>query len=350
LPIRGYGVLLLTAVASAVALSVRRGRQAGQDPEMILSLGTWLFVCGIGGARVFYILHFWSQFQRPSIGETIKSMLNVAQGGLVVYGSLLAGGLALFVFVRKYRLPGLAMADVVVPGVVLGMAIGRLGCFMNGCCYGGQCDLPWAVAFPWGSPPFVDQVRAGKLALDGLRFDGPGEGPATLAGVEPGSIAESHGLRAGDRIVEVNRVPTPTLDDALASLLRVRRPGDPVWLRVADKPQLFSWSAGELPQHSLPVHPSQLYSAFDAFLLCSFLLAYSPFRRRDGELLTLLMTIHPVSRFLLEMTRNDEGAVFWGLTVSQLISLGLLLSAAALWTYLLSRPAKLTWPASSPAS
>ena len=157
----GYGILLLTAVVSAVALSVRRARQAGQDPEMIYSLGTWLFVAGIAGARVFFVLQYWrTQFQKPTIGETIKAVLNIAQGGLVVYGSLLAGGLAFFLFCRKYRLPSLALADIIVPGLVLGMGIGRIGCFMTGCCYGGLSDLPWAVEFPSSAPPYYDQLRS----------------------------------------------------------------------------------------------------------------------------------------------------------------------------------------------
>ena len=64
------------------------------------------------------------------------------------------------------------MGDVIAPSMVLGLAIGRLGCLLNGCCYGGQCDLPWAMTFPYGSPPYADQIRHGQLPwLHGLKVD-----------------------------------------------------------------------------------------------------------------------------------------------------------------------------------
>lgn len=109
LPIRGYGVLLLIAVLSGVGLSLVRARQVGVDPEIILSLATWFFVSGIIGARAFYVIEYWDKFQKPTLLETVAGMINLTQGGLVVYGSLLAGGASLVVFVYKYKLPGLAL-------------------------------------------------------------------------------------------------------------------------------------------------------------------------------------------------------------------------------------------------
>ena len=95
LPIRGYGVMLLIAVISGIWLSIQRARQVGLDPEIIWSLGTWFFVAGIGGARLFYIIEYWPRFQKASWTDTLLAMINLTQGGLVVYGSLLAGGAAL---------------------------------------------------------------------------------------------------------------------------------------------------------------------------------------------------------------------------------------------------------------
>jgi phosphatidylglycerol:prolipoprotein diacylglycerol transferase len=346
LDIHGYGVLLLVAVSSAVGLSARRARQVGQDPEMIFSLGTWLFVGGIFGARMFYVIEYWSRFQKPTLGETIKSMLNIAQGGLVVYGSLLAGGLALFIFCRKYRLPALALADVIVPGLVLGMSLGRIGCFMNGCCYGGLSDLPWAVQFPREAPPFIDQLRSGRLIIEDLKFNGHGDDPPVIAGVEADSAPATAGLKAGDKIIGINGQPVHTLDEALIALMHFESDfhGEAVRVRIEGNPRAFVWAPTPVPQHSLAVHPAQLYSAIDAMLLCLFLLAYSPFHRRDGELLAMAMTIHPVSRFLLEIVRVDEPAMFrTTLSISQLISVGILIGAGALWAYIYSRPAKLVW-------
>src|SRR5205823_3945760 len=103
------------------------------------------------------------------------------------------------------------------------------------------------------------------------------------------------------------------------------------------------------PSHTRPVHPAQVYSAIDGLLLCLFLLAYSPYRRRDGELTALICTLHPISRFLLEVIRSDEAGVLnTGLSISQNISLLLLCGAAGFWIYLVRQPRGLAWPAMSP--
>ena len=80
------------------------------------------------------------------------------------------------------------------------------------------------------------------------------------------------------------------------------------------------------------VHPTQLYSTIDALILCFLLLCYDRFRRRDGELTALMLTIYPITRFLIEMIRNDEAAILGtGLHISQIIGLGLLPVAVCLW-------------------
>ena len=91
-----------------------------------------------------------------------------------------------------------------------------------------------------------------------------------------------------------------------------------------------------------PVHPTQLYSAIDALIICFLLLSYDPFRRRDGALTALMITVYPITRFLIEGIRTDEAPI-WGtpFTISQNISLGLLAVAIGLWVYILRGPAEL---------
>ena len=102
MPIRGYGVMLLLAVAGGVGLSAYRAHRAGLDPELIFALAVWLFLSGIVGARLFYVMEYWHEkFAQPTLAKTILAIINIPEGGLVVYGSLLAGGLALMVFVRS---------------------------------------------------------------------------------------------------------------------------------------------------------------------------------------------------------------------------------------------------------
>jgi phosphatidylglycerol:prolipoprotein diacylglycerol transferase len=89
---------------------------------------------------------------------------------------------------------------------------------------------------------------------------------------------------------------------------------------------------------ALPVHPTQLYSAIDAAILLLLLTAYYPLRRRDGEVMGLLMMTYAISRFVIEYLRNDEGAFFAGLTISQNISVLLLLGGVVYWAWLRSLP------------
>ena len=104
------------------------------------------------GARLFYIVEYRQQYFRGSLRETLVAVINLSQGGLVVYGSIFGGALALMLFTRKYRVPGLALTDLIAPAVLLGVSLGRIGCFLNGCCYGGVCELPWAVPIPVAQP------------------------------------------------------------------------------------------------------------------------------------------------------------------------------------------------------
>jgi phosphatidylglycerol---prolipoprotein diacylglyceryl transferase len=347
LPIRGYGVMLFLAIAAGVALSAERARRAGLDPDVVLSLAVWFLFFGIFGARLFYVIEYWDKFQKPTLAETLLNMINLTQGGLVVYGSLLAGGLALVLFVHRHRLPGLAFADLIAPGVVLGVGLGRLGCFLNGCCYGGISDLPWAVRFPQSSPAYVDQVQRGQLFLHGLRFAGQRDDDATIDEVEPGSPAASHGLRSGQRIVAVNGHPVKTLEEAQLELLKVYGAGTQLSLSIEGQPRDIAWQLPSQPERSRPVHPAQLYSLIDALLLCFLLLTYEPYKKFEGELTALVLTIHPISRFLLEIIRVDEGSVFnTGMSISQNISIVLFAGGIALWAYLyLQRPRPAAWPA-----
>jgi phosphatidylglycerol:prolipoprotein diacylglycerol transferase len=353
LPIRGYGVMLLLAVTSAVALLVHRARRRGYDLDLILSLSFWLFVAGIIGARLFYVVEYWElQFHKSTLLETAKAVFNITQGGLVVFGSLLGGAVAAMIFVHKHRLSKLAMGDLIAPSLALGVGIGRIGCFFNGCCFGGQCDLPWAVQFPWGSPPFKQQVEQGKLALHGLRFRGEPNNPPIISSVEADSAAERAGLAAGQQIERIfaespdderlREWKVSTVDEAEAALLHITGEGTNLSLRVSGdgaSSRTVGWTLPEALPRSQPIHPAQIYSAIDCFLLLFFLLAYEPFQRRTGEVLALFLTITPITRFLLEEIRTDESGMFGTrFSISQLISIAAIVGAAILWAFVMRQP------------
>jgi phosphatidylglycerol:prolipoprotein diacylglycerol transferase len=268
LPIRGYGLMVLTGVIAGILMAIHRAKQVGLSPEIILSMAFSFLVCGIAGARLFYVIEYWdSRFKSDDWRETIINVLKFTEGGLVIYGALLGAAVAVVWYVWRHKLPLLAISDLIAPSLLIGLAFGRIGCFLNGCCYGGECDLPWAVTFPRDSLPYVEQIEAGKF-------------------------------------------------------------GDPATLNPV-----------ALPERSLPVHPAQLYSAIDAALLGWLLWSYYPWRRRDGEVTALMLTLHPISRFLLEIIRIDESAVFGtGLSISQNFSIAFLVLTLVGWALLLRQP------------
>ncbi len=340
LPIRGYGTMLLAGFLSGTALVAWRALRLGIDPELMITLIFWGFVPGIIGARVYYVLTHANEFH--SFGE----MLNITQGGLVVYGSLIGGMLGFGAFLIRYRLPLLPMLDLLTPGMLLGLALGRLGCFLNGCCFGGACDLPWAVQFPVGSPPFVQQAEEGMVSLYGLKFQGPEDAAPVIGEVEPGSAADVRGLKPGQTLRAINGTAVPTVDHARWILMNAHRFGQEIAIGVAGGPQPVRLAIPVPLPRSEPIHPTQLYSAIDALVLCIFLLAYDPFKRRDGEVFALLLTIYPINRFLMECIRTDEPGI-WStpLTGAQFLSLAILTGVCGLWWYILHQPRGKAFPA-----
>lgn len=327
LPIRGYGVMLLAAGVSGVGLAAHRARQQGLHPDVIYSLAIYVFVAGILGGRLFYVIQKWeTRFSKAPLIEIFK----FTEGGLVVYGALIGAAVAFLWFVRKHTLPTLAMADLVAPSLAVGLALGRIGCFLNGCCYGGETDVPWAVRFPMQSPPYGDQVRDGKIEGALLELDDQGR-----VVVLPEELRQ---LTDDDMVVSLNGKSVNSLVAANRLLFDAFTSGKDV--EVVTPGKTFT-----VPGRSLPVHPTQLYSAIDAGLLGWFLWVYYPFRRRDGEVIGLLLTIHPISRFLIEIIRVDEAAVFGtSFSISQNISIAILVLMVGYWTWLLRQPRTKAFP------
>lgn len=339
LPIRGYGVFLLIATASGVALAAWRGRRVGLSPDAIFGLAFAMFVGGIVGARLFYIIQYWDQIHVPGDPrQTLGNMVNFVEGGLVVYGSLVGALASGFWYLRKNCLPPLAIADLIAPSLVLGLAIGRLGCLMNGCCFGGVCDHPWAITFPPTSPPYSVQHRNGEFY--GFRIAANEQGKPIVVHVEKDGPAEAVGLTTGAIVESVQGVATPGINEAWSQF---NLSDKTVRFTAGGKP--FAYQVGELPARSLPVHPTQIYSSVNAFLLCAVTLAWFPYRRRDGEVFALLIALYAVTRFLLEVIRTDESGIWdTGMTISQNVSIGMILSVAALVFYISRQPRGSFWP------
>jgi len=337
-PIRGYGVMMLLGVVSGVALAAYRARQMGMDPEIVYSASLYMFVAAIVGARAFFVIQFWDQFQKETLWETVSAAINVTQGGLVVYGSLVGGLAAGLWFVRRRNLPTLALGDLIAPSMFLGLAFGRIGCLLNGCCFGGPCEHLWAVRFPDTAPVYEHQHRTGQL--HGFQVGPDEDGEPIVSDLFPHGPAAESGLRVGDRIVAINGRsvhvlmdrqdnPIPPVDAAHTLLARSKG----ALTLALDDGRTADVSIAKMPAESLDVHPTQIYSSVNATCLFLFLAAYYPYRRRDGEVIALALTLYPATRFLLEVIR-DEPRQF-GLTIAQIVSLLILVFVAGLWTFVL---------------
>jgi phosphatidylglycerol:prolipoprotein diacylglycerol transferase len=345
LPIRTYGLFMVAAVLGGVLLAAYRARRMGIDPEVIYSLAMLMTIAGIVGARAFFVIQYRDQFWVPNnIVATLQKVLNVPQGGLVVYGAVLGSFPVGVWYLWSRKLPPLVIADIVAPSMLLGLALGRLGCFMNGCCYGGFCStVPPAVTFPAGSPPYQQHESQGWrtgvwLKQIGAEKDQDGKKhprEIQVAYVAPRSAAELAGVRAGDLINSINGKVVASLQDAQEQL---QKSGSAAEMQFADG-DIRRWTLQQSPERSAPVHPAQVYAAVDAGLLALLLWVAYPFRRRDGEITALMFTLHPPSRFLLEIVRVDEGGQFGtGLTISQWVSIGLFVVGLAIWWYVENQP------------
>lgn len=137
-----YGMLLAIAFLLAVLFSLKEARRVGIDPNLIMDLAFYVLISALLGSRLFYVLSNWEEFR-----DHPMEIFLFWRGGLVFYGGLIFAFLIGLWYVKKNHLKFAILADLVAPAIALGQAIGRLGCFSAGCCYGKPAEVPWAVTF-----------------------------------------------------------------------------------------------------------------------------------------------------------------------------------------------------------
>jgi phosphatidylglycerol:prolipoprotein diacylglycerol transferase len=153
--LRWYGLLIAVAVLLGLMLATRLGRQRGLDPAMIADLLPILVLAAVIGARLYYVLFEWRQYQLNWLDA-----LAIWRGGIAIHGALLGGSLAVILYCRWRKLAFWNLLDVLVPSVALGQAIGRWGNFFNSEAFGLPTDLPWKLSIPFANRPvqFLDQT------------------------------------------------------------------------------------------------------------------------------------------------------------------------------------------------
>ena len=146
--IRWYGIMAAVGFMAAVFIMQRIRNHANLKKDQVSDITMIGMIGGVIGARIFYVIQFWDQFSNNYL-----EIIRIDHGGLVFYGGFIValGSIVCYCIAKKISL--IAVLDVSAPSIAMGHAMGRIGCFMNGCCYGKSCDLPWGVIYPLDSEP-----------------------------------------------------------------------------------------------------------------------------------------------------------------------------------------------------
>lgn len=362
----GYGLMMMIGFLCAIAWGARRAARSGANPDVILNCGFVALISGVIGGRLMYVLHNLGEFSnRGGFLSTAWAMIDVRQGGLEYYGGFILAAIAISVWLLWYeRVSWRWYADMMAPSVAVGLAFGRLGCYLNGCCFGGPTDLPWAVTFPYASPaqmhywserfPGSELPQELMVGLGHKRPEGaPYELSTLLPNGRPAIVISRESIAASNADVAAAQQAEQSARENLAATLqkfpdsdsssaaRRAREQAATQLRLAEADLIdlraamrrYNLSAAELraaaAQHrSIAIHPTQIYSTIMAFIVAGLLSAIYWRRTRDGYVVCALFILEPISRYVLELIRVDNPVDVFGIfTISQFLSLCMIAAA-----------------------
>lgn len=172
LSVHWYGVLVATGFLVGLWTAARRGLLHGLRPEYVSDSGPWMIIGSILGARALYVATYWKE---SFAGRPLSEIFMIHHGGLVFYGGFIGAVLAILIYCRVRKIAVWKLADALAPSIALGYVFGRLGCLMNGCCYGRACSLPWGIKYPADSdsphfPVHPTQIYDSLLSLATYAF------------------------------------------------------------------------------------------------------------------------------------------------------------------------------------
>jgi phosphatidylglycerol---prolipoprotein diacylglyceryl transferase len=148
-PVHSYGVMTALAFVFGLWTATLRAKREKISSETIADVTLWIMLGTILGARAVYVATYWKD---EFAGQPLSEIFAIWHGGLVFYGGLIGAIVAGAIYLCWKKLPLWKVADVLAPSIALGSVFGRIGCLLNGCCYGRACDLPWAITFPADNP------------------------------------------------------------------------------------------------------------------------------------------------------------------------------------------------------
>ena len=295
LTVKSYGLMLVIGFIAAIYIIGRLSRYIGHNPDQIKTAALYAMISGLAGARIFYVIHYWADFRNDPV-----TALYIWQGGLELLGGVFAGAAVMIVYMKIHKLPIRRYLDILAIGLMIALAFGRIGCFLNGCCYGKPADVAWSVRFPYGSIPYKSQS-----------FKDLSRGRTKPYFTLPDTFFLHYFDRSGTDRVFLK--PANKLSDT-----------DKQYLRDKDL------------MRSLAVHPTQLYSSLNAFVI--FVILYFFWKRtikaqsgqikylgvyNPGVTFSLMFAMYGPGRFVLEAFRDGNPYEVAHLTISQLLGMGL---------------------------
>ena len=290
-PVPTYGLMMVIAFLAAVSLIRHLSSQLTPNPQFITNAALYSLIAGVVGARLFYVIHHFNQFQ-----GRLLSAFAIWKGGLELLGGILLAITVIILYLRHHKLPIRRYLDILAIGLMLALTFGRIGCFLNGCCFGKPTNIPWAVRFPYGSDAYYSQIYPN---LKRNRPQPQLKLPEKFFGYYYEDDKRFYGLKPYEDLTQEQKY-------------------------MVDKG----------PYRCLPVHPTQLYSSANGAVLC--LILYLFWRRAQktsdsknhkglfsnpGCTFSLMFILYGITRFFIEFIRDDNPFEFDSLTVSQNISI-----------------------------
>ena len=162
--IRWYSILILVGILVAVYLLKREAKRFSMNWDFIFNLSFWTIIFGIIGARLYYVIFNWSQYEKD-----LLSIFKVWEGGLAIHGGIITGAITVYFYCKKARANTLKIIDMAMPSVIIAQAIGRWGNFFNSEAYGGVTSLQ-----------HLEKLHIPKFIIDGMYIDGVYRQPTFL--------------------------------------------------------------------------------------------------------------------------------------------------------------------------
>jgi len=311
--VKSYGLMMVVGFLAAVSLIRYLSRNITQDPQHITNAALYSLIAGVVGARLFYVVHHGDQFR-----GSISSVFAIWQGGLELLGGVVLAIAVIFFYLCYHKLPIRGYLDILAIGLMLALVFGRIGCFLNGCCFGKPTELPWAVRFPYGSFAYQSQI-----------YPDPKRNRARPQLELPAEFSMQNNSGAG-----IQHQHLKPYDQLTPEQKRAVTHGR---------------------YRCLPVHPTQLYSSANAAALC--LLLWLFWRRsqnaenskmthglftKPGSTFALMFILYGIARFLIEFFRDDNPFEVGSLTISQILSIVLVGVGAALMALFCSMKPKVS--------